>query len=124
MTDPITIAKTYTYTITSDAKTTGEAAEEGDNITFTITRSDKGDETTVYLSTVSGTSNGADANDLKFYNKQGLSFGKEETTKTFVVQTYNDALNNEGSSNIENFDLKLYKQSTDRLQMFLTLLTS
>ena len=50
---PITIKtpKTYTYTVTSDASTTGSAVFEGKPVTFTIKRNDVGDETQVYLST-------------------------------------------------------------------------
>ena len=91
--------KTCRYTITSDAKTSGAAKEEGKSITFTITRNNVGDETTVYLSTASGDTNGADGNDFKAYSKSALTFGKQETTKNFVVETYNDA-STEGSNGV------------------------
>ncbi|PQM55454.1 MAG: hypothetical protein CML39_08070, partial [Rhodobacteraceae bacterium] len=107
---PISIkaAKTYTYTISSDAASGGAAVFEGKPITFTVNRSDVGDETTVYLSTVAGTANGSD---YKEYTKTQLKFGKQETQKTFVVETFNDSLN-EDSDGIDNFSLGLFTKST------------
>ena len=60
--------KVFNYTITSDSNsaTSNGAKKEGETITFTITRDGTGEESVVYLSTVSGT---ADANDYQEYSK-------------------------------------------------------
>ena len=107
LTDPITIPKSYSYTVSSDAASSGAAVFEGKPITFTITRNNVGDETTVYLSTIAGTSHGADSNDFKNYSKTSLKFGKQDTQKTFVVETFNDA-STEGNSGVENSSLGLF----------------
>ena len=107
LSDPITLPKTYTYTVTSDAPNSGAAVFEGKPITFTINRSDVGDTTTIYLSTVAGT---ADGNDYKSSEKTALTFGKQETSKTFVVETFNDALT-EGTAGVDNFSLALFTKA-------------
>jgi Ca2+-binding RTX toxin-like protein len=96
----------YSYTLSSSAGSSGAAVAEGSAIYVTVTRSSSGVASTVYLSTQAQT---AGAQDYSALNKIAVSFGANETTKTVKIDTYFDTLT-EGS---ENFDIVLFKQTTD-----------
>ncbi|WP_024297130.1 Calx-beta domain-containing protein [Methylomicrobium lacus] len=93
----------YNYTIIHDASS---GANEGDEITFTITRSDSGTPSTVYLST-SGSS--ADSSDFAVYDKYRLDFKADERVKPFKVKTYHDST----TEDKESFSLNLYRNYAD-----------
>ncbi len=114
---PAATPKTFTYTLSSDsASATNTGAKvEGQNISFTIKRDSSGEESIVYLSTVSGS---ADKNDYKEFNKEQLKFLSHETTKTFEIETFKD-VSTEGTNGFDNFKLALYKtqlQTTPTVQ--------
>ena len=96
----------YGYTVASSAATSASAALEGQNITFTITRTGTGTASTVYLSTVAGTAGSLDYSAL---TKQALAFSTFDTSKTITVTAYKDALN----ENEESFSLNLFKGLSD-----------
>ena len=96
----------YGYTVASSAATLGNAALEGQNITFTITRTGTGTASTVYLSTLAGTAGSLDYSAL---TKQALDFSTFDTSKTITVTTYKDALN----ESVESFSLNLFKGPSD-----------
>ena len=99
----------YTYTVTSSADK-ASPTEEGGNITFTITRSDSGTASTVYLSTLGGNaSNSGDDIDYKPLDKSALTFAAYETVKTVTINTYSDSL----AEGDEYFWLDLYKTYAD-----------
>jgi Ca2+-binding RTX toxin-like protein len=95
----------YNYTISTNAPSAAPMAEGG-SITFTITRSGSGQASTVYLSTINGTTGPGDYQGL---DKSALSFGANETAKTVTVVTNIDSFN-EGN---EYFWLELFKTYTD-----------
>ncbi len=97
----------YGYTVASSAATSASAALEGQNITFTITRTGTGTASTVYLSTVAGTAGSLDYSAL---TKQALAFSTFDTSKTITVTAYKDALN----ENVESFSLNLFKGPSDQ----------
>jgi predicted RNA-binding protein with TRAM domain len=96
----------FNYTISSNAESSSTAVDEGNEITFTITRDDSGSASTIYLATKTGS---ADQADFNGFNKIALQFDANETVKTVTVDTFFDNLD-EG---VENFTLELYKKSTD-----------
>ena len=99
----------YTYTVTSSADK-ASPTEEGGDITFTITRSDSGTASTVYLSTLGGNaSNSGDDIDYKPLDKSALTFAAYETVKTVTINTYSDSL----AEGDEYFWLDLYKTYAD-----------
>ena len=96
----------YGYTVAASAATIGNAALEGQNTTFTITRTGTGIASTVYLSTLAGTAGSLDYSAL---TKQALDFSTFDTSKTITVTTYKDALN----ESVESFSLNLFKGPSD-----------
>jgi alpha-tubulin suppressor-like RCC1 family protein len=96
----------YGYSVASSAATIGNAALEGQNITFTITRTGTGTASTVYLSTLAGTAGSLDYSAL---TRQALDFSTFDTSKTITVTTYKDALN----ESVESFSLNLFKGPSD-----------
>ncbi|MDD5228649.1 MAG: Calx-beta domain-containing protein, partial [Methylococcales bacterium] len=102
----------YNYAITSDASDSESAVEEGNDITFTITRDGTGTESTIYVDTFDGTAVGtADdwSNDFEDISEQEITFAPDETTKTVTVKTYGDS-NVEG---VEDLNLGLYQYKSD-----------
>ena len=99
----------FTYTVSSNS-TSASPVEEGEVITFTITRSGSGASSTIYLSTSGGTADfEGDGIDYEPLDKVELTFGAYETTKTVSVGTYTDA----ADENKEYFWLDLYKTNAD-----------
>ena len=99
----------FSYTVSSNSTVTS-AVEEGEVITFTITRSGTGSSSTVYLSTTGGTADfEGDGIDYEPLDKVELTFGAYETTKTVSVTTYTDSVD----ENKEYFWLDLYKTYAD-----------
>ncbi|WP_048440056.1 Calx-beta domain-containing protein [Caenimonas sp. SL110] len=96
----------YDYSISSSAGTAPGAMAEGGTITFTITRSGTGSDSTVYLSTAA---NSANATDFAALNLEPLTFKANENVKTVTVQTWLDA----GTEGIESFWMELRKNLTD-----------
>lgn len=96
----------YDYTITSSAASLDTAAQEGSEISFTITRSASNGESTVYISAFDGT---ADSSDFGIFSKQAVIFAPYETSKVIKVNTFKDSVQ-EGS---EYFWFTLYKNYSD-----------
>ncbi|MBF0339617.1 MAG: hypothetical protein HQL95_01470, partial [Magnetococcales bacterium] len=78
----------YTYTIASSADSETPVTE-GSAITFTITRSDSGSASTIYVSTVD--SSAAGGSDYQALSGQEIKFAANETSKTVTVNTYQDS---------------------------------
>ena len=96
-------ATDYSYTISTDHATEGDAATEGDSVSFTITRSggdDFDERSVVYLSTEHGTT---DRSDYEQLDNFALIFEAGETEKTIEVVSATDS-SDEGP---ETFDLTL-----------------
>jgi hypothetical protein len=97
----------YSYTVTSNAATSGTAVTEGSSVSFTITRSGSGSASTVYVSTSDGSAYGD--SDFASLDLQSVTFGASETSKTVTVSTYTDST----TESPEYFWLDLYKNYTD-----------
>ncbi len=97
----------YSYTVTSNAATSGTAVTEGSSVSFTITRSGSGSASTVYVSTSDGSAYGD--SDFASVDLQSVTFGASETSKTVTVSTYTDST----TESNEYFWLDLYKNYTD-----------
>nr|CRH06297.1 Putative protein involve in cell communication. Containing ten Calx-beta domains [Candidatus Magnetococcus massalia] len=95
----------YDYTVTSDTSFSSPA-NEGETITFTITRDGSGSSSTVYISTTAST---ADSSDYAALSGSPLTFAADETSKTITVTTYSDSVT-EGK---ERFWLDLFKTEAD-----------
>lgn len=96
----------YDYTITSAATNENTAANEGDSVSYTITRNGSGSASTVYLNTFDGS---ADSADYAPMNKQAITFASNETSKTITVATYKDAK----VESLEYFWMTLYENYSD-----------
>ncbi len=83
-----TIPDNYTYDVSSGDNT----FNEGDDITFTITRNTKGTPSTVYLWTTEDT---ATSSDFVEIIGAPLTFASDETVKTVTVKTIVDNLSDE-----------------------------
>ena len=105
LTSPSKDSIDYAYSISSNSESIQNAVSEGEAITFTITRSSTGTESTVYLSTLDGTAKGSDYNQ---FQKEAISFKSHESVKTIKVITLTDT-HVEGS---ESFTLNLFKDRT------------
>ena len=99
------LSANYSYSISSDSENESGAVAEGGSITFVITRDKSGTESTIYLSTLSGTANAADYNAIE---KKAISFGPQETVKTVKIKTFSDTI----SEGVESFTLALFKDRT------------
>ena len=99
-------AKSFTYTISSDADTAISAVNEGENVTVTITRSDIGGSSSVYLTTNHKTTA---AGDFKELSMQKIGFADNELIKTVTIPIYSDGL----SESIESFELKVFNKLQD-----------
>jgi uncharacterized protein YndB with AHSA1/START domain len=104
--DPVAATPNFTYTLNNTANSPDNAVNEGDEITFTITRSDTGAFSTVYLSTLAGS---ADAGDYQGLDKVALNFEAYETSKTISITPYLDNL----AEGEESFSLELFENSID-----------
>ncbi|MBF0341329.1 MAG: hypothetical protein HQL95_10270 [Magnetococcales bacterium] len=93
----------FDYALSSNADGTAKAVNEGDAITFTVTRTGTvSAPSTVYVSTQEGT---AVATDYKAIDKTlAVNFAAFESTKTVAVATCSDTLKEE----TESFTLNLY----------------
>ena len=100
-----TIPDDYTYTVTSG----DDYITEGDDVTFTITRSDIGTSSTVYLWTTEDT---ATASDFEEIIGEPLTFQADETVKTVTIKTIVDDLTDEPI--FENLFLDVYKYYGDQ----------
>ena len=102
--------KTFDYTISSNSSNpqASQAVDEGEAITFTIKRSDTGEDSTVYVSTLAGSATG---DDYQAVTKQEIKFLSHEQFKTFSVNTFED-VTSEGTNGFDNFYLGLYKTLT------------
>jgi Ca2+-binding RTX toxin-like protein len=83
-----TIPDNYTYVVSSGDNT----FNEGDDITFTITRDAKGTPSTVYLWTTEAT---ATSSDFVEIIGEPLTFASDETVKTVIIKTIVDNLSDE-----------------------------
>jgi len=83
-----TIPDNYTYVVSSGDNT----FNEGDDITFTITRDAKGTPSTVYLWTTEATATSSDFVEIM---GEPLTFGSDETVKTVIIKTIVDNLSDE-----------------------------
>ena len=99
-----TIPDNYTYDVSSGDNT----FNEGDDITFTITRNTKGTPSTVYLWTTEDT---ATSSDFVEIIGEPLTFASDETVKTITVKTIVDNLSDEPV--YENLFLDVYKYFND-----------
>ena len=81
-------AAVFSYGATSSAPDAGHAAIEGTGITYTITRSGTGSASTIYLSTMGVTADGADIAGL---DKFTLQFAAYETVKSITIATLQDS---------------------------------
>ena len=106
ITDPIIEAPEFNYILYNDASLSDFAVDEGETITFTVSRSNTGAASTVYLSTRHGTTDG---NDFPALTQYAVNFAAYETTKTITITPYVD---NETEGE-ETFHLDLYKNITD-----------
>jgi alpha-tubulin suppressor-like RCC1 family protein len=101
----------YSYKVSSNAATSSAAVIEGNDVTFTITRtasgSGVGSASTVYVSTSDGSAYGD--SDFASINLQSVTFGANETSKTVTVKTLADST----TESPESFWLDLYKNYTD-----------
>ena len=114
ITNPMATPKTYNYTVKSDAGTKGSAVTEGGKVTFTITRSDKGTDSVVFIRTMGkeqDTSKTAGKNDFSVIEEKQLKFKALETTKTIVIETLQDgtAEGSGGDAGYEKFSLGVFK---------------
>ncbi len=103
----------YNYTITSSAADSESAVEEGQDITFTITRNGTGSESTIYVDTFDGSAAGENedwSNDYESIYEQEVTFAPEETVKTVTVKTYGDSNVDEG---VEDLNLGFYQYKSD-----------
>jgi VCBS repeat-containing protein len=96
----------YNYSLSNNT-TEGSPADEGDSITFTITRDNSGTASTVYLQTKNSTANGG--TDYAALSAFELSFASYETSKTITIDTYQDG----DIEGIESFSLELYKSNAE-----------
>ena len=101
-----TIPDNYTYVVSSGDNNT---FNEGDDITFTITRNTKGTSSTVYLWTTEDT---ATASDFVEILGEPLTFASDETVKTVTVKTIIDDLTDEPI--YEDLFLDVYKYYEDQ----------
>ena len=105
------IVTSYSYTLTSNAASSGAAVTEGTPITVTINRSGTGSASTVYIETASGTAtNGSDMTQIV---RQTVSFAATETSKTITIDTKQDTLT-EGT---EFFLLNLFNNYSDTISI-------
>lgn len=100
-----TIPDNYTYVVSSGDDNT---FNEGDDITFTITRNTKGTPSTVYLWTTEDTATGSDFGEIL---GEPLTFASDETVKTVTVKTIVDNLSDEPV--YEDLFLEVYKYYDD-----------
>lgn len=103
------------YTITSNAPDSKSAVKEGNDVIFTITRSNSTDEATIYADTFDGKAVGSNKtwnDDYQTISKQELTFAPGETSKTVTVNTYTDDKTTEG---VENFNLGIHQFKTDTI---------
>ena len=109
--DAATAVNQYSYTVTSSASTSIVQAEEGNDIVFTITRTNDTGGTdvasTVYVSTSDSLAYGGE--DYKSLDLTQVDFKASETSKEITVKTYADN-DTEGE---EDFWLDLYKTKAD-----------
>ena len=104
-------APNYSYTVTSDAGDPKTAKDEGEDITFFITRSNAGTESKVYLSTIDNTAiAGVDYIEVK---QQELVFKANQKQLSYVVKTKADA----NLENTEAFDLGVYNSVKDKVPL-------
>ncbi len=97
----------YSYSIQSSASAPDFAAKEGENVTFTITRSGSGTEATIFVATEDITANsGSDYEQLEL---QALTFAKGQKTITLEVETLHDSW----YEIEEYFKLNLFRNATD-----------
>ena len=104
----------YTYTVTGQNKTSGTAASEGSDVTFTVLRarvdgqaiSNSDIATKVYVSTTHSTT---DSEDFGALDKKLFEFQKDETLKTITISTLTD----DATEGAESFFLDLFKTKTD-----------
>jgi hypothetical protein len=83
-----TIPDNYTYVVSSG----DNKVNEGDDITFTITRDAKGTPSTVYLWTTEDTATSSDFVEIM---GEPLTFASDETVKTVTIKTIVDNLSDE-----------------------------
>jgi Ca2+-binding RTX toxin-like protein len=100
-----TIPDNYTYVVSNH----DNGVTEGDDITFTITRNDKGTPSTVYLWTTEDT---ATVSDYVEILGEPLTFEADETVKTITVKTIVDDLTDEPI--YEDLFLDVYKYYDDQ----------
>jgi len=98
----------YSYTVTNPFSSAATATTEGAAVTFTITRSSSGTESTVYVGASDGTATYS-GGDFLATGVVAITFAANQTVKTFTVSSYADSLV-EGS---EYFFLPLYKTQAD-----------
>ena len=101
-------APNYNYAITSDAGDETSAKDEGQKITFTVTRSGAGTESTVYLSTLDKTAMSGD--DYIGFESKALTFSKNQKTLDVEVETRLDTW----VEPVQFFDLGLYTNVNDK----------
>ena len=104
--DVTAVVDNYTYTVAANSNSSSSPAEEGQNITFTITRSGSSGQTKVYLNTTPGS---ADSSDYTEQIATELVFADGETSKTVNVATTSDSV----SEDKEYFWFDLYKNKVD-----------
>ena len=66
--DVTAVVDNYTYTVAANSNSSSSPAEEGQNITFTITRSGSSGQTKVYLNTTPGSADSSDYTDKLLQN--------------------------------------------------------
>ena len=101
-------APNYNYSITSNAGDENSAIDEGQNVTFTITRSGSGTESTVYLSTIDKTAMNGD--DYNGFQGKSLTFSKNQKVLNVEVETRLDTW----VEPVQFFDLGLYTNVNDQ----------
>jgi Ca2+-binding RTX toxin-like protein len=99
-----TIPDNYTYEVSSG----DNKFNEGDDITFTITRNAKGTPSTVYLWTTEDTASASDFGEIL---GEPLTFASNETVKTVTVKTIVDNISDEPV--YEDLFLEVYKYYDD-----------
>ncbi len=98
----------YNYTITSNDTDAKSAVDAGGDVTFTITRSGTGTESSIFVETDDNSSS-ADPLDYSSIAGKKITFAPNQTTQTITVKTYTDT----NITGITDFSLGLYQFETD-----------
>ena len=106
------IINNYHYTLSNNSEDAENAIREGKSITITITRDGSGTASTVYLDTHTGNETAEGDIDYASLSRQAVTFAAFETSKTFLIQTYNDGIKDGG----EGFYCLLYKHENDAFE--------